>query len=69
MLIPLVLYANITSLFDVGLAARPLGMGTAFTSVSDDVSSVFWNPAGIVKAKKLEVLLNYNMSFLDIKNY
>lgn len=68
-LIPLVLYANITSLFDVGLAARPLGMGTAFTSVSDDVSSVFWNPAGIVKAKKLEVLLNYNMSFLDIKNY
>ncbi|MCS7228363.1 MAG: hypothetical protein NZ839_05310 [Endomicrobia bacterium] len=63
------LKANISSLFDVGVAARPLGMGCAFTAISDDASSVFWNPAGIVKVERIELCGNYNLGYLDIKNY
>jgi hypothetical protein len=32
----------------IGVDARALGMGEAYTAVSDDISSVFWNPAGLV---------------------
>jgi hypothetical protein len=31
-------------------AARPMGMGGAFVSVADGVTSLGWNPAGLVRA-------------------
>ncbi len=33
---------------EIGTSARATGMGSAFTAVADDASSVFWNPAGLV---------------------
>lgn len=35
--------------------ARPIGMGGAFISVSDDVNSLFYNPAGLADSKGLTV--------------
>ena len=34
---------------NMGIAARSLGMGGAFTAVADDASATFWNPAGLVQ--------------------
>jgi len=34
--------------------ARPMGMGGAFTAVSDDINALFYNPAGLNKVKKGE---------------
>ncbi|RLC52012.1 MAG: hypothetical protein DRI23_03825 [Candidatus Cloacimonadota bacterium] len=31
----------------IGVDARAIGMGEAYTAVSDDISSVYWNPAGL----------------------
>lgn len=33
----------------IGVDARALGMGEAYIAVSDDISSVYWNPAGLAK--------------------
>lgn len=67
---PIVCFCNMNSLFDVGLSARSLGMGTAFTALSDDASAVFYNPAGVSKIKKLEVVGSYyNTSTIGINNY
>ena len=35
----------------VGVGVRAIGMGSAFTAVSDDLSGLYWNPAGIVRMK------------------
>jgi long-subunit fatty acid transport protein len=37
-----------------GSGARALGMGNAYISISDDYSSVWWNPAGLAQIKKFE---------------
>ena len=38
----------------MGVGARALGMGSAFTAVADDSTASFWNPAGLAKMKKPE---------------
>jgi hypothetical protein len=38
-----------------GLGARPEALGGAFTSIANDSNAVFWNPAGMVYAKSLEI--------------
>ena len=35
------------SFLEVGVGSRAIGMGGAFVGVSDDVSSLYWNPAGL----------------------
>ena len=39
----------------VGMGARPLGMGEAFTAIADELSAVWWNPAGLIQMDKNEV--------------
>jgi hypothetical protein len=38
---------NFSNISKDGVGARPLGMEQAFTAVSDDVTSIYWNPAGL----------------------
>lgn len=37
------------------LGIRALGMGGAYTAVSDDVAAVFWNPAGLMQCREPSV--------------
>ncbi|MGD9549356.1 MAG: PorV/PorQ family protein [Candidatus Krumholzibacteriia bacterium] len=43
----------------IGTSARATGMGSAYTGVADDASSVFWNPGGLVNVLGNEVLVNH----------
>jgi hypothetical protein len=52
---------------DIGISARPLGMGGAFTAVADDASAAFWNPAGLVQLGHLEVSSMY-LNYAGIDN-
>ena len=38
-----------------GVGARALGMGGAFTSISNDVSAAYWNPAGLAQIQDYSV--------------
>ena len=48
----------------LGVGARALGMGTAYTGVANDFSAVYWNPAGLGQMRLNEVSLGLsNLSF------
>jgi len=39
----------------IGMGARAEGMAEAFTALSDDLSAIWWNPAGLVQMDKNEI--------------
>ena len=41
---------------DIGVGARPLGMGKAYTAIANDGSAVFTNPAGLAQINALSVI-------------
>lgn len=51
----------------MGVSARALGMGEAFTAIADDASSTYYNPAGLGGLKKREFLTMHAMLSLDRK--
>ncbi len=44
----------------IDAASRPVAMGGAFAGLANDVSSVFWNPAGLVQTEKKEFSAMYS---------
>jgi len=53
----------------VGVGARPLGMGSAFTAVADDINSGFWNPAGLAKVKDNQITTSQTRLSSDADHY
>lgn len=47
----------------LGGGAKARGMGGAFMGVADDVTAVFWNPAGISQIRKNEFTIEFKNSF------
>ncbi|MBU1357087.1 MAG: PorV/PorQ family protein [Candidatus Edwardsbacteria bacterium] len=50
----------------IGIGSRAIGMGGAFTAVSNDASALYWNPAGVAKLKKMEGIFSHTNWVLDI---
>lgn len=53
----------------IGPSARAIGMGGAYTAVSNDASSIYWNPAGMVEMTRTQVTLNNVVWPADIQLY
>jgi len=51
----------------IGVGARAVALGSAYTSVSGDANQMFWNPAGITLAEgRTQVAVNYNAWIADL---
>jgi tetratricopeptide (TPR) repeat protein len=54
---------------DIGLGARPMGMGGAFVAVASDANSIFWNPAGLTQLQRAEFSSMYlSLYGLDVSS-
>ncbi|MFQ6617960.1 MAG: hypothetical protein ACE5QV_04645, partial [Fidelibacterota bacterium] len=51
----------------LGLGARAIGMGNAFTAVVDDGFSIYYNPAGLPWLEKRHLSITYSFLSLDRK--
>lgn len=49
--------------------ARPVGMGGAFTAISDDINSIFYNPAGLVNIERIGYVFSYANWLVGSKFY
>jgi hypothetical protein len=50
----------------IGVGSRATAMGDAFVAVANDVSSLYWNPAGLVLSNKNEIMFSHNNWIVDI---
>lgn len=48
--------SSIVDITEIGVGARPLGMGKAFNSIADDGSAIFTNPAGLTNVKNFDLI-------------
>jgi len=51
--------AETASFLNVSVGARGLAMGGAYTTLADDASALYWNPAGLAALDKREVSLSH----------
>lgn len=49
----------------LGIGARANGMGGAYGAVANDLTSVFWNPAGLADIKGMSANFSYTQWFAD----
>jgi len=52
--------------FNVG--PRAIGMGGAFTAISDDISALYWNPGGTANIASNEAFFNHTALYADIRH-
>jgi opacity protein-like surface antigen len=50
-----------------GVGARTIGMGGAYTAVANDLSAIYWNPAGLALLRTNEASFNHVNWIADVK--
>jgi hypothetical protein len=52
----------------IGTEARGAGMGEAFVAVTNDISALFWNPAGLVQSSSDQAMFSHAEWLIDIQH-
>lgn len=50
----------------IGIGPRAMGMGGAFTAMSDDITAMYWNPSGLSSVYASEAVFNHIQWFADV---
>ncbi len=50
----------------IGIGPRAIGIGSAFTATADDITAVYWNPAGLSNIVSNEAHFNHTSWIADI---
>ncbi len=55
------------SFLKIGVGARASGIGSAYTAIADDVTALYWNPAGLAQMRKKEIAATHTELFADTR--
>ncbi|MFH1379609.1 MAG: PorV/PorQ family protein [bacterium] len=50
----------------IGIGARPVGMGYAYSAVADDLNALYYNPAGLANQKDRQATASYLSYWQDV---
>lgn len=50
----------------IGAGSRAVAMGGAFVSLADDATSMYWNPGGLARLNKIELIVNHTNWIADV---
>lgn len=53
----------------IGVGARGLSMGGAYSAVADDITALYWNPAGLHQLKSPQIHFMHSERFAGIVNW
>ncbi|NOZ62108.1 MAG: UPF0164 family protein [Calditrichaeota bacterium] len=51
---------------NIGIGARALALGGAYSAIANDASAVYWNPAGLAQLASPEMSLMHSSQFSDL---
>ncbi|HDQ44228.1 MAG TPA: PorV/PorQ family protein [bacterium] len=51
---------------NIDVGARAVGMGSAYVTVSDDPTAIFWNPAGLARMQSAQAMFSHTAWIADI---
>ncbi|MBL7074974.1 PorV/PorQ family protein [candidate division KSB1 bacterium] len=54
---------------DIGVGARALGMGGAYTALAADITAGYWNPAGLTQFSEPQLILMHSEQFAGLETY
>lgn len=54
------------SFLKISVGPKAIGLGEAFTAVADDVTAIYWNPAGLSQINSHQFIFMHNLWFEDI---
>ena len=52
----------------IGVGSRATAMGDAFVAVANDVSALYWNPAGLTQFAENQIMFSHNQWVVDINH-
>lgn len=58
--------SNTANFLKIGVGARALGMGCAFTSIADNPSAVYWNAAGLRRLTSSQAEFSHQSWYQDV---
>ncbi len=50
----------------IGVGGRSASLGEAFIAIANDVSALYWNPAGLVQTDENQIMFSHNSWIVDI---
>ncbi len=62
-------YYHKDHLFNLGVGARPLGMGKSFSAVNNDVNMMLFNPAGMATIENFQIMGLKSQRMIDVNQY
>jgi hypothetical protein len=54
------------SFLEIGIGAKAIAMGDASVAYAQDMSAIYWNPAGLAKLNNNEAMFMYQPWFVDV---
>lgn len=57
---------SVAQFLKIGVGARAVGMGESFAAVANDISALYWNPAGMTNLNSISVGVSHSQWFADI---